>query len=127
VEVERIADGLWRWTARLHGRDVVCLYVESQHAISLLDPVVPPEDRERFLDALDRDVARHGGPVHVYGTSRGRLEHAVELVERYGALVVDGPSEDVVPLPGVEAFWVPSHRTLFVGGGVERVVRDVGP
>lgn len=56
--------------------------------------------------------------MHVF-VSRGEgLRRAAELVERYAAEVRDGATEDVVPLPDAQAFWIPSHRTLFANGYV---------
>jgi glyoxylase-like metal-dependent hydrolase (beta-lactamase superfamily II) len=89
MEVERIQEGLWRWTG-FHEEwhhDVGCVYAESGDAVCLLDPLVPPEDRERFLAALDRDVARLGLPVHILVTVFWHTRNARELVERYGAEV----------------------------------------
>jgi glyoxylase-like metal-dependent hydrolase (beta-lactamase superfamily II) len=89
MEVARIADGLWRWTA-FHEEwkhDVGCVYVESEDAVCLVDPLVPPEARDRFLAALDRDVARVGAPVHILVTVHWHTRSARELVERYDAAV----------------------------------------
>jgi glyoxylase-like metal-dependent hydrolase (beta-lactamase superfamily II) len=89
MEVDRIADGLWRWTA-FHEEwkhDVGCVYCESGDAVCLVDPLVPPDDRDRFLAALDRDVERLGLPVHVLITVYWHTRSARELTERYGAEV----------------------------------------
>jgi hypothetical protein len=75
--------------------------------------VLPPEDRERFLRALDSDVERHGGPVDVFLTSPAKLALASELIERCHANVRDGATADVVPLDGM--LWLPAHRSLFAG------------
>jgi hypothetical protein len=87
VEVDELAKGLWRWTSRVGGDDIASFYAELPSAVVLIDPIVPPEDRDRFLDALDRDVSRHGGPVVVVLSSEAMREAAIELVERYGATV----------------------------------------
>jgi glyoxylase-like metal-dependent hydrolase (beta-lactamase superfamily II) len=87
MEVDRIEDGLWRWTG-FHEewrQDVGCVYVESADATCLVDPLVPTDDRERFLAALDRDVARLGMPVHVLVTVFWHARSARELAERYDA------------------------------------------
>ena len=58
MEVDRIVDGLWRWTA-FHEEwrhDVGCVYCESDEAVCLIDPLVPPEARDRFVAALDRQI-----------------------------------------------------------------------
>ncbi len=66
MDVEQIAEGLWRWTAR-HPEwrpdadwppDVGCVYYEGPDAVVLVDPLVPQDDADRFWAALDRDVER---------------------------------------------------------------------
>ncbi len=87
MEVERIADGLWRWTG-YHAewkQDVGCVYVETPDAVCLVDPLVPPEERDRFFAALDRDVVRLDLPVHVLVTVFWHTRDAAALAERYGA------------------------------------------
>jgi glyoxylase-like metal-dependent hydrolase (beta-lactamase superfamily II) len=89
MEVEQIEPGLWRWTG-FHEewkQDVGCVYVETGAGICLFDPLVPPEDSERFLAALDRDVERLGLPVHVFVTVYWHARSAGELAARYGAEV----------------------------------------
>lgn len=95
MEVERLADGLWRWSVE-PGRWSV--YAETPEAIVLVDPVLPPEgssDDARFLAALDRDVARCAVPLRVVETSAGRGSDGARLVARYGAPGDDpGAQED---------------------------------
>jgi glyoxylase-like metal-dependent hydrolase (beta-lactamase superfamily II) len=89
MDVARIEDGLWRWTG-FHEEwkeDVGCVYVETGDGVCLLDPLVPPEGRDRFLAALDRDVARLDRPVHVLVTVFWHARSAAELAERYRARV----------------------------------------
>src|SRR5439155_20179452 len=83
------ADGLWRWTAYHHEwkDDVGCVYLERDDAVCLIDPLVPADERDRFFTALDRDVGRHGLPVHVLVTVHWHARSARELVERYDAEV----------------------------------------
>ena len=143
MEVDRIEDGLWRWTGHHEEwkQDVGCVYVESADAVCLVDPLVPPEDRERFLTALDRDVVRLGLPVHVLVTVFWHARSARELAARYGAEIL-APSRARAaverragsarafrpgdPLPGgVEAhatarsnevvLFLPRHRALVAG------------
>jgi glyoxylase-like metal-dependent hydrolase (beta-lactamase superfamily II) len=87
MDVTRIADGLWRWTATYEEwRDEVgCVYYEAPDAIVLIDPLVPAEPSEsaRFWEALDRDVKRAGVPVHVYITVFWHARSAGEVVRRY--------------------------------------------
>ncbi len=87
MEVERVADGLWQWTAYHEEwkQEVGCVYVETPDGVCLVDPLVPPEDRAKFLGALDRDVARIGLPVHVLVTVFWHTRDAAGLAERYGA------------------------------------------
>ena len=83
--VQEVAAGLWRWTGEHPEwtpeqggpegweRDVGCVYYEAPEAVVLFDPLVPPEDEERFWRALDRDVERVGKPVCVLATVRWQL------------------------------------------------------
>jgi glyoxylase-like metal-dependent hydrolase (beta-lactamase superfamily II) len=97
VDVQKIADGLWRWTA-LHpdwtpkadwDEEVASFYVESEGDVVLVDPLVPGEepDRERFLEALDHDVDRAGPPAIVL-TVFWHERSASELAERYEGTTV---------------------------------------
>ena len=74
MEVTRLADGLWRWTA-LHPdwkpgdggpdgweQEVSCVYLEAPDHVVLVDPLVPGDERDRFFEALDRDVERARAP-----------------------------------------------------------------
>lgn len=145
MQVDRIQDGLWRWTARYPGEadvgEVSCTYVEAPDAIVLVDPLVPPagsEERERFWRALDRDVERLGVPLAVVLTVPWHDRSTREVAARYGARVVghastrpERPVTDRVvagdPLPGGLAaielpaypgellVHVPHHRALVVG------------
>ncbi|HXG75100.1 MAG TPA: hypothetical protein VNJ53_00880 [Gaiellaceae bacterium] len=89
MDVSRIDPGLWRWTGwhAEWGAEVGCTYCETPDGVVLIDPLVPPEDEQRFLDALDRDVRRAGGPVHVLVTVFWHVRDTAALVERYGARV----------------------------------------
>ena len=89
MDVRQIEPGLWRWTG-FHEewkQDVGCVYLETPDAICLIDPLVPGEDREKFLAALDRDVERADLPVHVLVTVFWHTRSAEELAARYGAEV----------------------------------------
>ena len=88
MDVEELAPGLWRWSARRAGDEVWCLYVETPSATILIDPAVPDE-RERFFQALDRDVERRGVPLAIVCTSLDSKSDAAELVERYGARLLE--------------------------------------
>jgi glyoxylase-like metal-dependent hydrolase (beta-lactamase superfamily II) len=127
VEVTRIEDGLWRWTA-VHpdwtpeeggeeGWDPVvgCVSCECDDALLLVDPLAPGggPDTERFWAALDRDVERLGLPVAVLLTVHWHERSAAAVRERYGAGVwahadaverlevpVAHPFREGDPLPG---------------------------
>jgi hypothetical protein len=148
VEVERIADGLWRWTA-LHpdwqpgeewDEEVSSYAIEAEGDLVLVDPLVPgePQERDRFLEALDRDVARAGTPaiaitVHWHDRSTAELAERYEgatvwafapTAERVGATVTN-PFAVGDTLPGgIEAraagrdeavLWIPAHRAVAAG------------
>lgn len=144
MEVLQLDSELWRWTGfHEDWNDVVgSVYCETADGVVLVDPLVPPEDRERFLAALDRDVARTGGSVHVLVTVFWHVRSTAELVERYAARVW-APTTSRAPvarragqvtdafrpgdrLPGgIEAYrtargtevvyWIPQHRALVPG------------
>jgi glyoxylase-like metal-dependent hydrolase (beta-lactamase superfamily II) len=89
VDVVRIAPGLWRWTGYHEewNENVGSVYYETPDGVVLIDPLVPPEDTEPFWRALDGDVARAGGPVHVLVTVFWHTRSAAAMVERYSARV----------------------------------------
>ena len=125
MDVDEIAPGLWRWTGRREtiGRDVGCVYQEGPDGIVLIDALVPPEDGERFLRALDRDVANAGRRgVHLLTTVDRHERSSAALADRYGGAIV--PRDGALPngiaaietgSPGEVAFWLPEHRCLVVG------------
>lgn len=150
MRVQRLRPDLWRWTARHPewtpeeewGEEVGCLYQETDDAVTLIDPLVPPEDSARFLEALDRDVARTGRPVHILITIFWHARSTAELVTRYPGTRVwaHEPARELVEqrapvtdvfrageaLPGgvlpVDAgrayevlFWLPAHAALVAG------------
>jgi glyoxylase-like metal-dependent hydrolase (beta-lactamase superfamily II) len=93
VDIDQIAEGLWRWTAR-HPEwrpdadwppEVGCVYYEAPDAVVLVDPLVPAEldDRDRFWRALDRDLEQAGRPLAVVLTVFWHERSAQEVVERY--------------------------------------------
>lgn len=131
VEVERIRDGLWRWTAPHPDwdgnegweRDVGCVYYEGPDAVVLVDPLVPAGEEDRFWEALDRDVERAARPVVVLRTVHWHQRSIDEVVARYpGARFANAESDP--PPAGVEAhkaardemiFWIPEHGALVPG------------
>ena len=124
VETMEIAPGLWRWTAPhpdwKKGDDwdqaVGCVYYEAQAATVLVDPLVPPE-RDRFLEALDRDVERRGLPVSVLITVPWHARSAAELAGRYGKGDAAPAGVEPFPLPEIEEtlWWLPEHGALVAG------------
>jgi glyoxylase-like metal-dependent hydrolase (beta-lactamase superfamily II) len=125
VTVSELASGLWRWTAPHPDwkeeddweQEVGCVYYEAPEATVLIDPLVPPE-RERFFEALDRDVERRGLPVVVLLTCPWHVRSAAELRERYSAVEAPpGGVEPVLVLPEIEEtlWWLPAQNTLAVG------------
>ncbi len=126
MNVQQIAKGLWRWTG-LHPewqpgdewkQEVACVYYEAPDALCLIDPLIPPEDSERFFKALDADVERYGRPVTILLTVAWHRRSAEELAERYGGTIDNVPA-------GVEShrldgwdetvYWLPEHRALVPG------------
>jgi len=87
MDVVRITPRLWRWTGYHEEwkEDVGCVYHETKDGIVLIDPLVPPEEADRFLNTLDREVADQ--PVHLLVTIFWHTRSAAALVERYGARV----------------------------------------
>ncbi|HET9438300.1 MAG TPA: MBL fold metallo-hydrolase [Gaiellaceae bacterium] len=144
MEVLEIDDGLWRWTA-FHEEwkeEVGCTYVETEDGGVLIDPLVPADDATKFWKALDRDVKRAKGRVHVLVTVFWHARSAREMRERYGARIwaprsgkaaiarrtgeVTDPFAIGDPLPGgLEAYrtaraaevvyWIPEHSALVPG------------
>jgi glyoxylase-like metal-dependent hydrolase (beta-lactamase superfamily II) len=129
MRVQELATGLWRWTG-LHPawtpaeggpdgweQEVGSYYYEAPEAIVLFDPLVPMEDRDRFFEALDRDVARVGRPVRVLLTLEDHRRSAAELAERYDGTVGEMPADvEVAVEAGDErVYWVPEHRAVVVG------------
>src|SRR5262245_13502429 len=150
MDVRELRPGLWRWTARHPDwtpeeddwdQEVACLYVETDEAVVLVDPLVPdgPHEAERMLTALDADVARLGLPLAIVLTLFWHERSAGELASRYGAEIwatvaavkrlevrVDrpfAPGDRVAG--GIETIdahrrdevllWLPPYRTLVAG------------
>jgi glyoxylase-like metal-dependent hydrolase (beta-lactamase superfamily II) len=131
LQVEELVPGLWRWTGRHPEleREVGCVYYESADGVCLIDPLVPPEEPDRFLQALDRDVARIGGPVHVLLTVPRHARSAVALVARYGG--DDRPPRDVEALAsgreGEVLYWLPGPQALVAGEAIVGGLRLARP
>ena len=144
MEVLQIAPGLRRWTGwhEEWKQEVGSVYCETADGVVLVDPLVPPEDSQGFLRALDRDVKRVRGPVHVLVTVYWHTRSAAAVAERYGARVWAATRAraavarragavtdafrpgDALPgglqaLPTVRGgevvYWLPEHRSLVPG------------
>ena len=123
--VDRLADGLWRWTTphpewsgEANGlgsgwpQEVSCVYHESPAGIVLIDPLVPDgSEGERFWHHLDQDVERVGHPptVVISVEWHGRSADAVRDrypgtrvvgVSRAASCQIDDVLEDGLHLPG---------------------------
>ena len=124
MNVAELASGLWRWTAPHPDwkdgvdweQEVGCVYYEAADATVLIDPLVPPE-RDRFFEALDRDVERRGLPVAVLLTVPWHERSAAELVERYAASDEAPPGLEAFGVPEVDEtlWWLPEHGALVPG------------
>jgi glyoxylase-like metal-dependent hydrolase (beta-lactamase superfamily II) len=130
VDVQELRPGLWRWTARHPGWEpdeglpgsVGSVYYEAPGAVVLIDPLVPPDEEDRFWTALDRDVERLELPVVVLLTVPWHERSTAELVERYGGSVAEErpPGVQAIRVAGVGGepetiFWLPAASALVVG------------
>ena len=125
--MDELATGLWRWTAPHPAwkdgadweQEVGCVYYEAPDATVLIDPLVPPE-RDRFFEALDRDVERRGLPVAILLSVPWHARSSVELAQRYEMTTAPPAGVEPFPVPDVEetVWWLPEHRTLVVGESV---------
>ncbi|HKP17520.1 MAG TPA: hypothetical protein VJT84_03510 [Gaiellaceae bacterium] len=129
MRVQEIATGLWRWTGLHPGwtpadggpdgwdQEVGCYFYEAPDAIVLFDPLVPMEDRDRFFEALDRDVERAGLPVRILTTVDSHRRSAAELAGRYEAAIGELVAGVEVAVSAWDelVFWIPQHRALVFG------------
>ena len=145
MDVQQLRPGLWRWTAshpewnhaETWGPEVASTYAELPGSVVVIDPIVPPEDEDRFWSALDRDVERAGGPLHVLLTVHWHERSVAAVLDHYratlwrpeeqGELPAGVLAEIVKGSDWVEAlFFLEPHRALVTGdllvgkeGGVE--------
>ena len=146
MDVRELRPGLWRWTAahpewehaEHWGPEVGSVYAELTDALVMVDPLVPQDEEDRFLEALDRDVERVGKPVHVLLTVHWHERSVAAVLDRYkatlwrpeekGELPAGVHAEVVKGSDWVEAlFFLEPHRALIagdlligkVGGGIE--------
>jgi len=138
MRVQEIATGLWRWTG-LHPawtpgeggpdgweQEVGCYFYEAPGSVVLFDPLVPMEDRDRFFEALDRDVERAGGQVRILVTVEDHRRSVAELAERYDTTMGALPTgvETVLDAWNERVYWIPEHGALVFGDVV--IARDAG-
>ncbi len=112
MDVAALAPGVWRWTA-CHPEwtpdqggpdgwepEVASYYCEAGGDILLIDPIVPSDvsERERFWEALDRDVERLA-PPHVILTSAWHCRSSGDVLERYPGARLWAPAEATGELP----------------------------
>jgi hypothetical protein len=110
VDVERLAEGLWRWTTVNAG----CVYYEAPDAVVLFDPLVPAGEEEEFLAYLDRDVERLGLPVSILLTADRNERSAPFLRERYDAGRQVPATVEVRPVAGALAYFIRPHGALVI-------------
>ena len=124
MQVEKLAEGLWWWTGQLaSGEEVGSVYYEQGDRVYLFDPIVPPEDADVFLKALDRDMSRFDGRGEVLLTSARHRRDADLLTERYRDVrIVDTPAASTIstiPASAGEVMYVlSSHASLIVGDAI---------
>jgi glyoxylase-like metal-dependent hydrolase (beta-lactamase superfamily II) len=128
MDVRRIADGLWCWTAPhpnwRPGADwpeaVGSVYYEAGDAVVLIDPLLPGGEEAEFLEHLDRDVERLGLPVIILLSCGWHGRSSSELAERYQARIGGSPPRGIeeVPIEGAPerqvAYFIRPHRALVV-------------
>jgi hypothetical protein len=110
VDVQQLADGLWRWTTPEAGS----VYYEAPDAVVLFDPLLPTGEEEKFLAYLDRDVERLGLPVSILLTTERNERSAPFLRERYGADDGAPGTVEVYPVGDHLAYFIRPHRALVV-------------
>jgi hypothetical protein len=121
--MQRVAAGLWRWTAR-HPEwepgaqpespadwppEVGCVAYATGGAVALIDPLVDG------WEALDELVAGRG--VSVLTTLDWHRRSSVEAIERYEATTAPPAGVQDVRFPdaGETMFWLPGPRALVPG------------
>ena len=119
MKVTQIADGLWCWSIG----DRSSAYMEHGDQMILVDPVLPPagDDLDRFTRAIERDLVRLGGSVHVLPTRHGHPRDSDAIEQMTGAVrwhpgMGEAPA-GMYSLPvaeGAVALWSPVHRALVV-------------
>jgi hypothetical protein len=138
MDVQRLGDGLWRWTAPHPNAanwpdwgppvppEVGCVYYEAPDAVVLIDPLLPTGEEPEFLAYLDRDVERLGLLVSILLTAAWHERSASILRERYHATNRMPETVERYPVEGAPeeqlAYFIRPHGVLvvaevFVGDG----------
>ncbi|HEX4188657.1 MAG TPA: hypothetical protein VHY83_12220 [Solirubrobacteraceae bacterium] len=131
---EEIAPGLLRWTAphpdwkppAVAGSSsdweemVGSVLYEQPEVATLIDPLLPREERDAFLRWLDERIA--GRPVSILTTIHWHRRDREELAERYRAqtpgawnALPAGVKERPLRGAGETLYWLPSVATLVAG------------
>lgn len=127
MQVTQISEGLWRWSVPRGRFDWASAYVEHGEVILLIDPILPTADDDlaRFRSALERDLARLGGPVHVMSTRADDPRGTAAVVEMTGGVrwvPGDAPPPGVTVVdtgaPGEVAIWSATHAALMPGRAI---------
>jgi hypothetical protein len=137
---EKVAPGLWRWTAphpdwnpdAAPGSSgdwdqmVGSVLYEAPEAVALIDPLLPSDGRAELLRWLDQSIAAR--PVSVLTTIRWHRRDREELAARYAANTSsawNAVPHGVVPWPlrgaGETMFWLPAAAALVAG---DRLIGD---
>ncbi|MDX6521503.1 MAG: hypothetical protein QOF08_2108 [Gaiellales bacterium] len=143
MNVAQLRPGLWCWTVA----DRVGVFLVSDGALVLIDPVLPEpdsSDEERFWRALDRDVERIGRPPLLLLTTtdpQPALGRAVSAVRgRYpgaravgpatsgdgfapGAELPGGVATHATAVPQRAVLWIAVHGVIAAG---DELIADRG-
>ena len=151
MEVTKLAEGLWRWTAPHPdwtpetgkkpggwGQMVGCVYYEQPAGVAgagalvLIDPLAPPEgtmEAKAFWTALDDDVARLGRPVTILLGNHYHSRSAQEVHDRYkdtvgASILAHETAERLVACELTRTF---KHGQVLPGGVVAHEVIGLYP
>ncbi len=135
VELQQLAPGLWRWTARHPdweprkeeddpadwAPEVGCVAYAASDALVLIDPLVDGDD----FDALD-ELAGTKPQVAVLTTVAWHGRSGSDLTKRYAASTTAPEGVQPVEIPGAgeTMFWIPEHGALVPG---DRLLGDRPP
>jgi hypothetical protein len=129
-----IVPGLFRWTAPHPDwnppgspegpsdwpRDVGSVLYEVSDTVVLIDPLLPSEGRDAFLDWLDARIGAR--PVSILTTIHWHRRDREELAERYAAnssrawnVVPRGVTPRPLRGAGETMFWLPAVASLVAG------------